>query len=188
MRRRRVIAGVLFGVLAGQAAAQEPPLGRLFLTPEQRAALDNARRNKIRAEATRPKAAPSARDLRIDGIVRRSDGEAFVWVNGKPVEDETTDSVRVAPLPGTQSSVVVRDLDKGRVLRLKVGQRADLLTGRITEDYESRRVQAAQEIKQETVQEAGTGDSGSRPSTTLTKRRDRVEDDTPDTQGPDEGK
>ena len=38
-------------VLAAPAFAQDAPLGRLFLTPEQRAALDNARRNKIRAEA-----------------------------------------------------------------------------------------------------------------------------------------
>ena len=185
--RRILVAGSLL-LFGATVCAQEAPLGRLFLTPEQRAALDNARRNKIRAEATRkPRASQVARDVRVDGVVKRSDGESVVWINGKAVEDETVDGMRVAPLAGTQSSIVVRDPDKGRVLKLKVGQRADLLTGKITENYESRRVQAAQETKQQLAQDAGTAE-GSRPPTALTKPRDRVEDGSPDTQAPDEGK
>lgn len=185
MRRILVAASLL--LFGATVCAEETPLGRLFLTPEQRAALDNARRNKIRAEATRkPRASQATRDVRVDGVVKRSDGESVVWINGKAVEDETVDGMRVAPLAGTQSSIVVRDPDKGRVLKLKVGQRADLLTGKITENYETRHVQAAQETKQ-LGQDAGTTES-SRPSTPLTKPRDRVEDGPPDTQAPDEGK
>ena len=48
---RLVLAFLLAGLAIRSAIADEPPLGRLFLTPEQRAALDNARRNRIRAEA-----------------------------------------------------------------------------------------------------------------------------------------
>ena len=183
---RRLMTSVLLGVLAIPALAQEAQFGRLFLTPDQRAALDNARRNKIRAEATRKPKPVAARDVQVDGVVRRSDGESYVWINGKAVEDQTADGVRVAPIAGAQSSVAVRDPDKGRTLRLKVGQRADLVTGKISEAYESRRLQAAQETKQEPSAEAPA--ESALPSTTLTKRRDRVEDGTPETQAPDEGK
>ena len=88
-----VVASIM---LAIPVFAQDAPLGRLFLTPEQRAALDNARRNKIRSEAVAaavvktPKP-PSARTVLINGVVKRSDGETIVWVNGKPVEGETPD-------------------------------------------------------------------------------------------------
>lgn len=137
----RLLALLLLVALAGPCLGEEAPLGRLFLSPEQRVALDNARRNRIRAEAIaaaadkKPKI-PPARSITINGIVSRSDGESTVWVNGRPTDGETEDGLRVAVSPGGQSSIVVREPEKGRKVRLKVGQRADLLTGRIEESYE----------------------------------------------------
>jgi hypothetical protein len=134
---------LLAAAFAGPALAQqEVPLGRLFLTPEQRAALDNARRNKIRAEAVaaavvkKPKP-PAARSVLINGVVKRSDGETIVWVNGKPVEGETPDGMQfqVAPqAPG--GTVMVREPDKGRRVEIKVGQQVDMVTGRVKEPFE----------------------------------------------------
>jgi hypothetical protein len=137
----RLIALLVLAALASPCVGEEAPLGRLFLSPEQRVVLDNARRNRIRAEALaaaadkKPKI-PPARSVTINGIVSRSDGESIVWVNGQPTEGETEDGLRVTVSPGSQSSIVVREPEKGRKVRLKVGQRADLLTGRIEESYE----------------------------------------------------
>ena len=143
----RLIVAVLLAVLGTPGVAQEPSLGRLFLTPEQRAALDNARRNRIRAEALaatvdkKPKI-PPARSVTINGIVSRSDGESTIWVNGRPTEGQTEDGMRVTISPDSQSSVVLREPEKGRRVRLKVGQKADLISGRIQESYEQRRIPA----------------------------------------------
>jgi hypothetical protein len=147
----RFIPAVLALALLAQPAveAAETSLGRLFFTPEQRAALEQARRNNIRAEelaaqaAVKPKA-PRARKVVVNGLITRSDGMSVVWVNGKPVETETADGMRVSPTT-SQGSVVLRDPQKGRALRLKVGQRADLLTGKVEENYESRRAAARAE-------------------------------------------
>src|SRR4249920_3593014 len=142
---RRLVVAVLLTALGTPGIAQEPSLGRLFLTPEQRATLDNARRNRIRAEALaatvdkKPKI-PAARSVTINGIVSRSDGESTIWVNGHPTEGQTEDGMRVTISPGSQSAVVLREPEKGRRVRLKVGQKADLISGRIQESYEQRRV------------------------------------------------
>jgi hypothetical protein len=147
----RLIPALLTLALLAQPAAQaaETTLGRLFFTPEQRAALEEARRKNIRAEelaaeaAAKPKA-PRARKVVVNGLITRSDGMSVVWVNGKPVETETADGMRVSPTT-SQETVVLRDPQKGRALRLKVGQRADLLTGKVEENYESRRAAARAE-------------------------------------------
>jgi len=144
----RLVVAVLLGALGIPGVAQEPSLGRLFLTPEQRAALDNARRNRIRAEALaatvdkKPKI-PPAKSVTINGIVSRSDGESTIWVNGRPTEGQTEDGMRVTISPGSQSSVVLREPEKGKRVRLKVGQKADLISGRIQEPYEQRRIPVA---------------------------------------------
>lgn len=145
----RMVCAFLLGCLAVPAFADEPPLGRLFLTPQQRGVLDNARRNRIRAEAMaaaadkKPKI-PLANGVTINGVVSRSDGESTVWVNGRPSDGQTEDGMRVVISPGTDSSVVVREPEKGRRVRLKVGQHADMVTGRVQEGYEARRLQAVE--------------------------------------------
>jgi len=143
---RLVLAFLLVG-LTFASRAEEPALGRLFLTPQQRAALDNARRNRIRAAAVeaaadkKPKP-PPVHDVTINGVVKRSDGEAIIWVNGRPTDGETDDGMHVVASPGADASIVVREPEKGRKVRLKVGQRVDLTTGRVQENYEARRLQA----------------------------------------------
>lgn len=184
---RHLGAIMLACLFAPPAVADDPPLGRLLLTPEQRAALDIARRNKIRAEAThKPKAAPAERDVTVNGVVKRSDGVSTVWVNGRPVEGETDDGLRVYPLAGTPASVVLHTPDDRRALKLKVGQRADLVTGRIAESYESRRAQAAEETPQEEGTNAAAAVSAG-SSNSLEQRRDRLEGRAPDSQASDVG-
>jgi hypothetical protein len=129
-------AVLLFAAAAVQGA--EPQLGRLFHTPSERAALEDARRKNIRAEAlaaepAKPPPAPRARIVTVTGVVQRSDGEAYAWVNGKQVEvDPRQRRMRVAP---GQAAVLMRGADQGRSVEVKVGQRADLRTGRVEEAY-----------------------------------------------------
>ncbi len=141
----RLLLVSLLAIIAAPAfAQQDAPLGRLFLTPEQRAALDNARRNKIRSEAVAaavvktPKP-PAARSVLINGVVKRSDGETIVWVNGKPIEGETPDGMQFQVAPQAQAgTVLVREPDKGRRVEIKIGQQVDLVTGRVKEPFERR--------------------------------------------------
>lgn len=111
-------------VLAAPAAAAED-LGRLFLTPEQREALDARRRARL---PDKPAAAATASPTtRVDGYVQRSGGRSTVWVNGQSVTEDAPDaSARIARgAPG----VSLRLGEDGRDVRTQVGQSVDTITG-----------------------------------------------------------
>jgi hypothetical protein len=177
--RRTLLALVLVGASAGHAA--EPAVGRLFFTPAERAALEDARKRNIRAEqlaeeaAKRPKA-PAARDVTVTGVVMRSDGESFAWVNGKSVEGKTSDGLRVRHT-AQPNKVLVYDPDKGRMVQVKVGQRADLLTGRVEESYERRRRPTAEAAAPSPAEEeaAPAAQPGKRPARAHDERAAKAE-------------
>jgi hypothetical protein len=177
MRRAWLIALAAF--IAAPCWPAEEPLGRLFFTPAQRAQLEEARRKNIRAEelaseaASKPKA-PRARHVTINGLVMRNDGSSMVWVNGRPVDSQTADGLRVSPTT-SRESVVLRDAEQGRALRLKVGQRVNLLTGAVEESYETRRAQAHAE---EAAREAGSAPTTAQ-STPRRPRKRSLPDDEP---------
>ena len=146
MRHLLVLCAVLACV--PRIAAADEPIGRLFYTPAQRAALEDARRRNIRAEeraaaASKKPAAPPPREVVVTGIVLRSDGESAAWVNGKSVDGQTQDGLRVRHT-AQPNKVLVYDPEKGRMVPVKVGQRADMLTGRVDEAYERRKRQPAE--------------------------------------------
>jgi hypothetical protein len=156
----------------------DEPFGRLFFSPVQRAQLEEARRRNIRAEeqasetASKPKA-PRARHVTVNGLITRSDGTSVIWVNGKPVESQAVGGLRVSPT-GSRESVVLRDAEKGSAVRLKVGQRANLLTGAVEESYEARREQAhAEEAARQAARVSPTGT----PTQRRPRKRSRPEDD-----------
>jgi hypothetical protein len=136
----RPLCLILMTLVAWPGWAADAGLGRLFFTPAQRQALEEARRKNVRAEvqAAEKPARPPVRNVTVSGVVRRSDGESTVWVNGKPVDGTTEDGLKVRVTAGQQGAVIVYEPEKDRTLRLKVGQRADILTGRIEEGYERR--------------------------------------------------
>lgn len=180
--RRWLVVPLLAAGLCAQAA--EPPLGRLFYTPAQRAALEEARRRNIRAEelaaevAKRPQA-PRSRNVVVTGVVQRSDGESFAWVNGKPVEGETGDGLRVRHTSGA-TGVVVYDPEKGRTVRVKVGQQVDLLTGRVEESYERHR------LERQPSRDAETGPAPS-PRRQAKPRKEREQPEAGGEKGPGDG-
>lgn len=83
-RRTAPLIALLLGLLAAAGARGETPLGRLFFTPSERAALD---RNEPPAETAR--ALP-----RVDGIVQRKGAPPTVWIDGQPRRDVPADTRR----------------------------------------------------------------------------------------------
>ncbi len=136
---RAACLALLLLVWVALAGAQELK-GRLFFTPTERAALENARRNKIKAEelaaaaASKPRVAP-ARDVTINGMVRRSDGESVVWVNGKPLQGRSEDGLSVVPARTHPGSVIVHLPQGGPPVELKVGQNVDVSSGTISDSF-----------------------------------------------------
>lgn len=122
---------LLMLALALPAPLQAQSLGRLFLTPEQRAALDLRRASRV---PDKPAAAvvvesPTAR---IDGQVVRSGGRSTVWVNGQPVrEGAQSEGLRVAPAPRTADSVTLAIGEGARRVEIKVGETMNRDTGEV---------------------------------------------------------
>lgn len=72
--------------------AQAEPLGRLFFTPERRAALERQRQLNIQET----QAAIEGSTLTVSGLVQRSGGRNTAWINGAPVDEKGADpNVRV---------------------------------------------------------------------------------------------
>jgi hypothetical protein len=116
--------GLSLGIAASEPAAQE--LGRLFFTPEQRAALDERRRARV---PDRPAAAVVASPTtRLDGYVKRSGGPSTVWVQGESLPEGAQDSPRIDPT-GNTVSVPVGEA-RARI-RLKPGEVLDRGTGEV---------------------------------------------------------
>lgn len=120
--------GVLF---VGATGAQAQELGRLFFTPEQRAALDARRKARV---PDKPAAAPVAEQpvTRVDGAVRRSGGRSTVWVNGQAIpEGAQADGARVQPRSSTPGRVSVPVGESAQRFDLRVGETLDRGSGEV---------------------------------------------------------
>ncbi len=122
----------------GAAVAQDG-FGRLFFTPAQRAQLDESRRRPTAQPARTVPGAPAPvqpQSLSVDGIVRRNDGQATVWLNRAPTAaPQTGGTVRIGPVRDAADGADLRLPDSGRRVRIKVGQEVDIQSGRVQERY-----------------------------------------------------
>jgi hypothetical protein len=117
--------------MAAGAQQGNDPLGRLFFSPEQRVQLERQRRLGL---PDIPQA--NAASVRLDGMVRRSDGRTAAWVNGIPQYDGAAPSgiaVRQGKGPG-QATVSGADqppvgLDVGQSVNRATGEKRDPLNG-----------------------------------------------------------
>lgn len=91
------------------AAEADSDLGRLFNTPQHRAILDEMRARNMQIS---PRQQTDV--IRLDGIVRRSDGHNTVWLNGEAYQDH-------APVIRLEDSAATLPTGKDRYTRLKVG-------------------------------------------------------------------
>lgn len=105
-------------------------MGRLFTTPAERASLDAQRQlRKIQElDAAKPEeveAAPKQQSaISVQGYVKRSDGKkGTVWVNQKPVQEDTTSTdLEVGKLKGDSNQVQLKLPTTGKKIKLKAGQ------------------------------------------------------------------
>ena len=123
-----VTSGILLAC-AGSAQAQE--LGRLFFTPEQRAALDARRKARV---PDKPAATPITESpiTRINGAVQRSSGKSTVWVNGEMIpEGAQADGARLTSR-GPKSGRVSIPADEGAQRHeLRVGESLNRGSGEV---------------------------------------------------------
>lgn len=111
-RPMRVCTLMLLSAWTAAAVAQTPPqrFGRLFHSPEERLRLDR--------EGSLEKPAPvqyESRSHRLDGIVRRADGQATVWVDG-----HRATAIEAHPTADARAAVIA--LPDGGKRRLRVGE------------------------------------------------------------------
>ncbi|MDO8071812.1 hypothetical protein O3299_09735 [Janthinobacterium sp. SUN176] len=128
---------ILCALLAGAAlTAQAQPLGRLFLSPQQRAQLDAQRYgppppDPALAAPTPPPPPPPAPPVELNGVVQRSSGRSTVWLNQEAQNEPHNRLAR--DKPGT----LTLRLSNGQAVLLKPGQRYDPASGTVTEAQET---------------------------------------------------
>ena len=133
---RPLILCVLLAGAALTARAQSPQLGRLFLSPEQRAQLDAQRYgppapDPAMAAPAPPPPPPPAPPVELNGLVQRSSGRSTVWLNQ---EAQNEPHNRLAS--GKPGTLTLR-LSNGQVVLLQPGQRYDPASGTVSEAQEA---------------------------------------------------
>jgi hypothetical protein len=121
------LALALAVVLLNMSAARAQELGRLFFTPEQRAALDARRKARV---PDKPAAVVVAPVTRVDGYVKRSAGPSTVWLNGESLTESAPEAPRIdRRRDGGDVSISVGE--GGRRVRLKPGETLDRGNGEV---------------------------------------------------------
>jgi len=139
MTMRSLHSALLLGLVAlvalpGSAAE---PLGRLFMTPEERRSLDLLREHGGDALAPASGEASSAtatadRRVVVNGVMRRSRGPDVVWVNGSRT-GAPDDPIRLRQGPDGSNRVTLEDAGDGSTVRLKPGQYWEPATGLVAD-------------------------------------------------------
>lgn len=121
-------------------------LGRLFTTPEERAALNDIRNDPDFGKALEPQAivqseqasGPVVPNVTINGVVFRSSGINASWINGSSVSGgDTREGIRVETQRYAGGGTVRLGLPGGlETVQMKPGQKIDLTSGGIFEPYE----------------------------------------------------
>lgn len=114
------------------ALPADEPLGRLFLTPDQRLALEANRAPDALAGDGTPgspasDAPATAGPIFLNGILRRDDGSSVIWMNGRRTGPEPHGAVQVR----NSHELLIMHAPDGSAVRLKPGQAWDPATGRI---------------------------------------------------------
>jgi len=128
MKRAPALA-MLLALLLPCFAARAQELGRLFFTPDQRAALDARRKARV---PDKPAAAPQAESpiTRVNGAVQRSGGRSTVWVNGEAIPEGAAVG-QPAPHAGNPGRVTLPAGESAQRYDLRVGESLDRGSGEV---------------------------------------------------------
>ena len=125
MTRFLLLAAVSLA-LAPAAAAQE--LGRLFFTPEQRAALDARRKARVPDKSGAAVVSPTTR---LDGYVQRSQGPSTVFMNGESLLETSPEAPRIGVTRREDGRVSVPVGESGARVGLRPGETLDRGSGEV---------------------------------------------------------
>lgn len=108
------------------------PLGTLFYSPAQRAAITQARAGSLvnqgssgEADSDAIKSPPPI--LEINGVVRRGQGKSTVWINRRPVAEGQPIGAAGSPSIANRSVVIDgKAVRVGETINLATGQRSDI--------------------------------------------------------------
>ena len=141
--------------------AQDEPLGRLFYTDKERAALDA---NIARVAKKPVKAVPVPPSVTLNGIVTRSDGERTVWIDGRAYYQGNPDNIRVITHPDEPgvAELKVPGVSKRRPVR--VGQQLDPASGKTFESFETRPLPTPSQQIQAVTAEPGAESASTTPT------------------------
>lgn len=103
-------AGLMLSLTLPAHAEEGTPasFGRIFHSPAQRLARESIRHPPV----SRPPAGPPE-SLRLDGIVRRGNAPALVWINGRLIADHSrisgveANSLRITGADGVPRAIAV---------------------------------------------------------------------------------
>jgi len=117
--------GLLLASANVRAQNGDDSLGRLFFSPERRAALERQRLLNIQEARTLEGAT-----LRLNGIVQRSSGKSTVWINEQPQHEDEADrsGVAVKLSPKAPGRAQLRPGEEAPT-ELKVGESINRATG-----------------------------------------------------------
>lgn len=120
----RLALALLLAACACQARAELQ--GRLFLTPERRASLEQQRQSQLREERS-----AEGDTLSLDGVVRRSSGKNTVWINRRAQHENGSATPRRAASARSARLHIDREntqeLRVGETLQRGSGEKTDLL-------------------------------------------------------------
>ena len=156
MKMSFVLTGIAL-LIAVPALAADPPLGRLFFTPSQRASLDVARSQRTRATVATEQVQeqvlqPVPQTITYGGMVKSSDGRTTVWLNDRPVEERNSAAgPTIVRRVGPDGAVTLEIPQSNRSVDLKVGQSVEVLSGSIGEGYLHRPAAGDQAANKETT-------------------------------------
>ncbi len=130
-----LLAASLLGARPGAAQAEDQTIGRLFFTPERRAAMDRQRQFNVQQARVMEGAS-----LTVDGVVRRSSGKSTVWINGVPHDDDLANSEVRPHIDARDPSRVLLKAGEEAPASLRVGETINRTTREKQDGLEGGRI------------------------------------------------
>lgn len=120
---RATISTLIFMLFAVPASADkrftESDLSTLFSTTQVRNKIDALRNNNAYSSGAVQRVSPSS--IKLNGIVKRSDGKSTVWLNGRSnIDQATVDGIKVPARQRRTDSVTV--YVDGEIVKIKPGE------------------------------------------------------------------
>lgn len=136
MKYRRLLVIPLCALYVASVCADGSALGRLFTTPQQRAALDQMRHSgelrDAQPLASESMTAPANEKITFNGMYIAPDGERHYWINGSEKKPQSINVIRL----DSSGVVTVKHAMRDSLVQMRAGQSLQPDTGKIARYYE----------------------------------------------------